>query len=179
MPIIFNCSCGKTLRVSDEHAGRRVKCPVCGAVLLVPKPKTELVSEEEPQFEVVEDHPRDDLRVEERSRPRDDDDDEPPPKKKRARDDDDDEAPRRKRRKRRRRSPPPEYEDDYRYSGRGDTELTAFDWVLCVLCPGIGCIVGLVRLITGSGAGGKMVGLSLMFAVLWNVLRFGLAAATK
>jgi hypothetical protein len=47
MPITFNCPCGKALRVADEHAGRRVKCPACNAVGTVPAP--------EPEFEVVED----------------------------------------------------------------------------------------------------------------------------
>jgi len=46
MPITLNCTCGKTLRVADEHAGRRVKCPACSAVISAPAP--------EPQFEVVE-----------------------------------------------------------------------------------------------------------------------------
>lgn len=46
MPINFDCSCGKTLRVPDEHAGRRVKCPACAVVSTVPTP--------EPMFEVVE-----------------------------------------------------------------------------------------------------------------------------
>jgi hypothetical protein len=51
MPITFSCTCGKTLRVPDEHAGRRAKCPACSAVVNVPKP------EPEPVFEVVEDAP--------------------------------------------------------------------------------------------------------------------------
>ena len=46
MPIAFDCSCGKTLRVPDEHAGRRAKCPACNAVVSVPLP--------EPTFEIVE-----------------------------------------------------------------------------------------------------------------------------
>jgi hypothetical protein len=32
----MTCSCGKTLRVADEHAGKRVKCPACAASLTVP-----------------------------------------------------------------------------------------------------------------------------------------------
>jgi hypothetical protein len=51
MPITFNCTCGKTLRVPDETAGRRAKCPACNAVVNVPKP------EPEPEFEVVEEAP--------------------------------------------------------------------------------------------------------------------------
>ena len=49
MPITLNCPCGKTLRVADEHAGKRVKCPVCNAVIAPPAP--------EPSFEVVEESP--------------------------------------------------------------------------------------------------------------------------
>jgi hypothetical protein len=47
MPITFDCACGKTLRVPDVHAGKRVKCPACGSISSVPQA--------EPMFEVVED----------------------------------------------------------------------------------------------------------------------------
>jgi hypothetical protein len=36
MPISVTCPCGKRLRVKDELAGKRVKCPGCGAVLPTP-----------------------------------------------------------------------------------------------------------------------------------------------
>src|SRR5690348_15327537 len=49
MPITLNCPCGKLLRVADEHAGRRVKCPACGAVIEPPAP--------EPVLEIVEEPP--------------------------------------------------------------------------------------------------------------------------
>jgi hypothetical protein len=55
MPITFNCTCGKTLRVPDEHAGRRAKCPACNAVLPIPVPAPPPAPEPEPVFEVVED----------------------------------------------------------------------------------------------------------------------------
>ena len=32
MPITLSCHCGKSLRIADEHAGRAVKCPICGAI---------------------------------------------------------------------------------------------------------------------------------------------------
>jgi hypothetical protein len=51
MPITFNCTCGKTLRVPDAHAGRRAKCPACNAIVPVPAP------EKEPEFEIVEETP--------------------------------------------------------------------------------------------------------------------------
>lgn len=50
MPIAFDCTCGKTLRVPDEAAGKRAKCPACGIVGLVPEP--------EPEFEIVDEPPR-------------------------------------------------------------------------------------------------------------------------
>jgi DNA-directed RNA polymerase subunit RPC12/RpoP len=37
MAIKVACACGKKLSVKDEHAGKRVKCPACGSVLVIPK----------------------------------------------------------------------------------------------------------------------------------------------
>ncbi len=39
MTIEFECQCGKRLRVKDEHAGKKVKCPACGEPLVVPRSK--------------------------------------------------------------------------------------------------------------------------------------------
>jgi hypothetical protein len=36
--IVFSCGCGKQLRARDEFAGRKIKCPGCQAVLLIPAP---------------------------------------------------------------------------------------------------------------------------------------------
>ena len=55
-----------------------------------------------------------------------------------------------------------------------DGQLTAVDWVLCVLCSLIGCIVGIVRTVQGKKSGPKMIGISIAFAILWNLIRFGL-----
>ena len=39
MPITVTCEgCGKKLRVKDELAGRKGKCPACGTVLVIPQP---------------------------------------------------------------------------------------------------------------------------------------------
>ena len=35
--MIVQCSCGKKLRGSEEFAGKRIKCPACGAFLAIPK----------------------------------------------------------------------------------------------------------------------------------------------
>ena len=41
MPISFQCTCGRTLRVKDELAGRRARCPQCSSILTVPNPHIE------------------------------------------------------------------------------------------------------------------------------------------
>jgi hypothetical protein len=41
MPIEVRCKCGKRLRARDEIAGRRVKCPACGAAVRVPAAEAE------------------------------------------------------------------------------------------------------------------------------------------
>jgi hypothetical protein len=41
MAIVFQCACGKQLRTGEEYAGRRIKCPGCQSVLVVPAAATE------------------------------------------------------------------------------------------------------------------------------------------
>ncbi len=36
--VIITCKCGKKLKVRDEMAGKRAKCPTCGSIIPVPKP---------------------------------------------------------------------------------------------------------------------------------------------
>ena len=36
MAIVFSCTCGKPLKAKDEMAGKKTKCPHCGAVLPIP-----------------------------------------------------------------------------------------------------------------------------------------------
>src|SRR5260370_31611600 len=40
MPITLKCGCGKHLKVRDELAGKRARCPGCGTILPVPSPIT-------------------------------------------------------------------------------------------------------------------------------------------
>jgi hypothetical protein len=113
MPFTLNCTCGKTLRIADEHAGKRIKCPACNGILSSAAPQPAM-----PAFEVVEDEPRQLTQARPVAKPRavDDDDDDgygvrkaersaDPPKakptfRKRGDDDDDDEPrPRKKKRK--------------------------------------------------------------------------------
>jgi hypothetical protein len=45
MAISLSCTCGKTLQVKDELAGRRIKCPACAIVLSVPAPEPEILED--------------------------------------------------------------------------------------------------------------------------------------
>lgn len=50
MPITVACDCGKNLRVKEEHAGRKVRCPGCRAAVLVPVPASEDAEEDAGDF---------------------------------------------------------------------------------------------------------------------------------
>jgi hypothetical protein len=39
MSIPLRCACGRSLRIKDDLAGCKVKCPECSAVLVVPRPR--------------------------------------------------------------------------------------------------------------------------------------------
>jgi RsiW-degrading membrane proteinase PrsW (M82 family) len=41
MAIAFTCECGKALRARDELAGKKTKCPQCGAILAIPTPEVD------------------------------------------------------------------------------------------------------------------------------------------
>jgi hypothetical protein len=47
--IAVTCDCGRSIKVKDEMAGKKGRCPSCNAVLSIPE-----VSSEEPDFELVE-----------------------------------------------------------------------------------------------------------------------------
>ena len=50
MAIKISCSCGGRFKAKDEHAGRKVKCPQCQQMLVVPQPVTRpVVSQPAPQ----------------------------------------------------------------------------------------------------------------------------------
>lgn len=62
MPISFGCPCGKQFAVKDEFAGRRTKCPGCGAALTVPAPaaEPEELSDEDKAFRALAEAPESD-----------------------------------------------------------------------------------------------------------------------
>jgi hypothetical protein len=40
------------------------------------------------------------------------------------------------------------------------------DWVICILCSGIGCILGIVYLVQGKKKGIKMIGISFLVGMI-------------
>lgn len=88
MAIAVTCECGRALRLKDELAGKKVRCPDCSATVVVPQPEPD-----EAAFEVLAaDDPADaappsPIRESLSERPRRPppppmDDDDPPPRKK-------------------------------------------------------------------------------------------------
>ena len=59
----------------------------------------------------------------------------------------------------------------------GDADLSAGEWVLAILCSGIGCIVGIVWMIQGKPKGMKMFGLSFVMVIVWNIIGFIIQSA--
>src|SRR5438094_2458057 len=46
MPIPVACGCGRAMKVKDEFAGRKIRCPQCAEVLSVPQPEAESSAED-------------------------------------------------------------------------------------------------------------------------------------
>lgn len=60
-----------------------------------------------------------------------------------------------------------------------DDDMTTGDWIVAILCAGIGCIAGIVWSIQGKKKGPKMIGVSLLAMVIWNVLNAALMAGGR
>lgn len=184
MSITVNCQeCGRKLKAPDSAAGKRAKCPSCGATVVIEQPiydAEEITDEEfgsrrpaaglEPKEEPASDtYGLQDVNLDEEY-------EEPALPNRRpcpmcgeliaaealkcrfCGEDFTEPAEKKAKRKSRDRSPT-------------GGELTGIDWTLCILCSGIGCIVGIVALVNGDSArGGKMIGLSLVFSFMWNVI---------
>ena len=58
-----------------------------------------------------------------------------------------------------------------RGGGGDDENLSAGEYVVAVLCSGIGCIVGIVWMIQGKPKGIKMFGISLLMQFFWGAVR--------
>jgi predicted RNA-binding Zn-ribbon protein involved in translation (DUF1610 family) len=152
MPIQFDCpACGKRTQAPDEMAGRSARCPLCKEVIEVPLPAYGAGASPAAAAPT-------------------------PPKK------DPDEG----------RKPCPmcgemiledaakcrfcgeildeELRKTQKKSSPADSDLSAGEYVIAILCAGIGCIMGIVWMIQGKPKGLKMFLISIAAAVIWNVL---------
>lgn len=59
------------------------------------------------------------------------------------------------------------------------SDLTTVDWIICIFCSGIACIIGIIRLIQGKPNAGKMIGFALLFGFLWGIVNFLISAAMQ
>ena len=165
MPISCQCpSCGKRLKARDSAAGKKVKCPDCGAAISIParKAKQELTEEGELDLQKLDIEEGVEGPVEENQQPC--------PmcgeminvgaSKCRYCGEDLERAAKRLARKQQRASAP----------SSPDEQMQVGDWVLCILFSGIGCIVSIIYLIMGKPKATKMLAVSIGMMVFGFLL---------
>ena len=58
-----------------------------------------------------------------------------------------------------------------------DDEVTGLEWVLVVLCPGIACILGIVKLVQGKSSGWTLIIASFVMNAIWVGIKFAISGA--
>jgi DNA-directed RNA polymerase subunit M/transcription elongation factor TFIIS len=177
MTISVNCpECGKTLKAKESAAGKKAKCPSCGGTIQIPN-VVEAVDAESldddygggPNFDDFSGMEDSGTAVEREPDRR------PCPvcgemiaekaAKCRFCGEIFDKTLKKKKKK--------------KGSSSDQEELTGVDWVLIVLCSGIACILGIIRMIQGNPTGGKMVLFAILAQLFWVFVRIMLEAAAR
>lgn len=179
MPIKVTCThCGVTLSTPDSAAGKTGKCPKCSKPIQIPAlqaPKEEVLEAESSIFDgldeaaltagvVSEDQRRPcpacgELIMRGAVKCRYCDEIFDPSLKKR------DKKVRAK---------------QARKSGTtGDAEMSTGDWVVALICSGIGCLAGIIWMIQGKPKGTKMVMISFGMVVFWNLFVAAIKTLTE
>jgi len=171
MSIVFECpSCGKRTQAPDELAGKKARCPKCQTVIQVPSSGSAegapAAAEAAPAAAPVAASPAEQGEAESRR---------PCPMcgemilssavKCRYCGEVFDPELRRAERKRR--------------GAVGDADLTAAEWLIAILCSGIGCIIGIIWMIQGKPKGTKMFGVSFLMAIVWSAIRVAIELAVE
>jgi predicted RNA-binding Zn-ribbon protein involved in translation (DUF1610 family) len=173
VPIQVTCpSCNATLKTADSSAGKRAKCPKCGGIIQIP----EMAAPEDEEYALeAEPTPLGGFSDDELSSgPPTGDDRKPCPacgemimrnavkcrfcgeifdpilKKK---------------------------EQKKRVATDEDSDLTVGEWIVAILCSGIGCIIGIIWMIQGKPKGKKMLLVSLAVQGFWVLVRVALEAS--
>ncbi|MGD9632027.1 MAG: hypothetical protein AB7G28_15275 [Pirellulales bacterium] len=61
----------------------------------------------------------------------------------------------------------------------GDDDLSTGEWVLAIICSGIGCIMGIIWMIQGKPKGKKMFLVSFCMQIVWGLVRLAIEAAAN
>jgi predicted RNA-binding Zn-ribbon protein involved in translation (DUF1610 family) len=61
----------------------------------------------------------------------------------------------------------------------GDSDLSPLEWVVAILCSGIGCIIALVWIVQGKPKGTKMLVVSICAQVFWGLIQVVAQMATQ
>jgi predicted RNA-binding Zn-ribbon protein involved in translation (DUF1610 family) len=178
MPIQVTCmTCRRAFNAPDNAAGKRAKCPSCGGAIDIPSAAAPPAPPPPPKDDVLDaipDEPRsfadedfDDLEVE---------------------------APIVAPQSNDGRKPCPMCGEmiqsnavKCRYCGEifdpllraqakkasspGDEDLSVLEWVIAILCSGIGCIVGIIYIVQGKPKGKKMLLVSICVQFFWAAVQ--------
>ena len=172
MSIRVSCdSCGKQLKVRDEAAGKRVKCPDCGSVVQIPEPDDVLDAEAADDNPFAGEDISSDGATENRK---------PCPAcgemivktaaKCRFCGEIFDPALKKKAKAKGKKSfitgTDPDSED-----------MSTGDWVIAIICSNIGCIAGIVWMIQGKPKGTKMFAVSFGMQIFWGLVGLAIELA--
>ncbi len=165
MPISCECpQCGKRLKAADSAAGKKAKCPDCGAAIPIPalKPKKKAASDDD-EFDLMN------MNADEGVEGPVEDDQVACPMcgemikaaavKCRYCGEDLEKASKKSKKKK-------------KGSASTDDEMTVSDYLICFLCSGIACIASVVYLIQGKPKAKKMFAISFGMVVFWNLVSF-------
>jgi predicted RNA-binding Zn-ribbon protein involved in translation (DUF1610 family) len=156
----------------DSGAGKRAKCPKCGGAIQIPAAPAEEILEAEP--EIASPYADDDFAIEAPPALPEDSDRKPCPMC--------GEMIARSALKCRHCGEifdPLLKEQSKKTAASSETDLTAVDWVLCILCSGIGCILAIIYIIQGKPKGTKMLLISLAVQAFWFVVQLLVQSAQQ
>jgi hypothetical protein len=188
MSIEFNCpSCGYSIKAPDKGAGRKGKCPGCGGVVTVPAVSASppVVGANVVEAQVVEAQAADDADsyktfpvgdipagpTDPNRRPCPSCGEQIATAALKCRFCNEVFDPELKKREKAKSKPS-------FIGGEGDS-LSVGEWVVALLCSGIGCIIGIIWVVQGKPKGKKMLLISLCMQIFWVLVRVAIETANS